>query len=76
MISHKKINTFIYVCITESLCWTEEINSTINQLYFNKKIIKKIILKRIRALCSHTGLLSLRKLICHHFRKSSDQRKG
>ena len=41
VISHKKINTFIYVCITESLYWTEEINSTINQLYFNKKIIKE-----------------------------------
>ena len=31
----------IYICITESLCRTAETNTIVNQLYFNKNILKK-----------------------------------
>ena len=31
---------YIYVCVTESLCCTAEINTTLNQLHLNKNFLK------------------------------------
>ena len=38
MINHngKEHEENVYMCITESLCYTAEINSVVNQLYFNE----------------------------------------
>ena len=40
MRSHNGKKTFknVCMCVTESLCWTEEIGTTVSQLYFSKKI--------------------------------------
>ena len=46
----KKICIYIYIymhiCITESLCCTEEINSIVNQLHFNKINVLKALKKK------------------------------
>ena len=47
----KNIEKYVYMCITDSLCCTAEIN-TVNQLDFNKKIIMKY---------NYTSLLYLRR---------------
>ena len=38
MINHngKEHEENVHTCITESLCYTAEINSVVNQLYFNE----------------------------------------
>ena len=36
-----KKNTYIYICITESLCCTAEINTTLSINYTSKQIKKK-----------------------------------
>ena len=40
-IEHDEKNIYIYmymyVCMTESLCYTAEIGTSVNQVYFNKK---------------------------------------
>ena len=55
-IAFSQKNIYIYMYKTESLCYTAEVNSTLNQLYF-----KKVFLKRgnpcIEPLPSHNFML-------------------
>ena len=37
----KNMKKNVYLCTTESLCWTVEINNIVNQLYLNKINLKK-----------------------------------